>query len=719
MESCSFIHRFAHIITIHIHCTRCMRWSLCLASSSDSLHRPLVILLHGWLGSEDDWTPLLSHLHKSKATNESGMMFSYLTVSSNIAVHPSVFCHALQNILQNIQKTISIVFIGYSQGARLAMHYKSLFPSQVAGIISLSSAPGKPPSTSLEQRMLCLARETTYNMQTYLLKWYSLPVFSDMTTRCSDLTRELIDRRISEGTSLEHALTNMLCTLNTVDTAVNVVIVGELDLKYLSLAQQAHTSGLVERVVVVPACGHALLVEADVSIVAPPILSTLEALCTTLPFPVRAPKECTITVTRISTQVLSIPLSPPLSILSNKSTVAFPSRNVLRVYVTISADSGESYNGIGELYEPLFDVGADFNELCEGVIELGKIITRTSVCIQCTREGVARGVTEILTFSNGHSANGDSGNSGNLHSLVVFAMQQALLHAFSRAMNVSLIECIGALTGQYTSKNIVRMSSLTSARSNGFGTSTSTSGNGVVKLKVGDENAENDARKVNALVAARENPARKTDWLRLDVNQSWTVEQAIAFVNCLTDEAVSAIAYIEEPLVCMDSIDSNASAYTHLLGSSEKWRRIKVALDETLLHGVHAVNRIRDAIHQTGGATSILVVKPYLTSLTSPFYSTPSTEVTISCTFESGIGLAFLVCIAALYGSSVHGILLREDMKLNDDASTLFAQLIDSTAEHNNIILVSDAMELLNTIADKYSVKVSQMSGNISANEHK
>ena len=36
-----------------------------------------------------------------------------------------------------------VVLVGYSQGGRLAMHYRTLFPKDVAAVMAVSAVPGK------------------------------------------------------------------------------------------------------------------------------------------------------------------------------------------------------------------------------------------------------------------------------------------------------------------------------------------------------------------------------------------------------------------------------------------------------------------------------------------------------------------------------------------------------------------------------------------------
>jgi hypothetical protein len=210
----------------------------------------------------------------------------------------------------------------------------------------------------------------------------------------------------------------------------------------------------------------------------------------------------------------------------------------------------------------------------------------------------------------------------------------------------------------------------------------------VVKMKVGDVDGRghlDDALRVNACVAATVGEAANGNdsgqggdvmgpllpWLRLDANRSWTVAQASAFAAALTPAARRAIAYVEEPLrVPVGQVAGGSgvgavlanlrAAYAEL--AAGPWGALPVALDETLVdvHG-WTIAQARGESAKDGVEVSdvmtcgrFAVVKPALVGLAAAplrLAADPSRlPVTLSCTFETGVGLAFLVCVAAWFG---------------------------------------------------------------------
>jgi hypothetical protein len=103
------------------------------------------------------------------------------------------------------------------------------------------------------------------------------------------------------------------------------------------------------------------------------------------------------------------------------------------------------------------------------------------------------------------------------------------------------------------------------------------------------------------------------------------------------------------------------------------------------------------------------IIKPSLLSLKSEYLlsgwndSIVSNLVTISCTFECAAGLAFLVCIAAWYGDTAHGIHARADMAEKDDFTRQFTEILRPGQGGDMEVRVWEAEQLLNNIALSYS----------------
>ena len=226
-----------------------------------------------------------------------------------------------------------------------------------------------------------------------------------------------------------------------------------------------------------------------------------------------------------------------------------------------------------------------------------------------------------------------------------------------------------------------------------------------MKLKVGNSDGTgclNDAQRVNELVAQSINePGTMDKWLRLDANQSWSVNQAASFGNALTPDAVRAIEYVEEPLrIDPDNAALTRTLYRDLRLDSPTWRLLTIALDETLVQrGEGDVTELLKyislaQISEKQGVAWCVVVKPALLSLDCFFLTQKHGTITISCTFESGFTLAYLVCVASFFGGS-HGVHAKIDMAAASSSTAEFISIIQDDGRGGKSVQVSKALELI------------------------
>ena len=294
----------------------------------DNHGQPLIVLLHGWMGCEEDWAAVVqelsqgsysdledNHTATAAATTTAPTVLPFalshchiLTVSSHGMIHsPSLFCHALKRIIEHdIHHVGQVILVGYSQGGRLAMHYRSMFPSTVQNLLTLSTCPGKVLSNDLEALVLNMWRNENKNhgekknknanenksnnhksdnenenevhhihspSRNFLYKWYNLPVFSNISLRHPTQLNTLIEKKLTSGVTIDQHLCNMICTSMTNDAYVDHMLLGELDTKYHNMAIKSIQEKTLKSMNVVPNCGHVLLSEATSGMVSTVIAS--------------------------------------------------------------------------------------------------------------------------------------------------------------------------------------------------------------------------------------------------------------------------------------------------------------------------------------------------------------------------------------------------------------------------------------------------------------
>ena len=752
------------------------------------------------------------------------------------------------------------------------MHYRSMFPSTVQGLITLSTCPGKVLSNVLECSVLSMWRKETekeaekknkgkgnnmnmnMNMdmdmdimknknenkneigdeiegkgeipcnncpsRDFLLQWYGLPVFSNISLRQPIQFDALLERKLSSDVAIDFCLRNMICTSVTNDSYVDEMLVGDLDTKYHKMGSNCIENKTVGDIKVMTGCGHVLLTEAS-----PVLISTsIRQLYSVNPHTAHKKSAIKVIIALVRILPFALPMRDPLTVLSLGQETIFNSRRGLKILIDIklvnkSEGEGEGKNkgedvgkgvgedegerkgkgdneiskgikivalGVGEIYEPVFTVLDRRPYVQPGnVVTYESMMTEMSDVVNKLQGHVIEVVPSPVGVAKAYRALAE--HIGPISNPVAFGLQQCVLHALSQITGVCLLDCIGMLMTKGT--HTLKRSSHVSI--NGFASmrdkkkdppallSTSTSTNPhtavsssrttlqrrpILKLKVGNADGTgcfNDAQRVNELVAQSLNESDTTAgtgsgteagtgtegeigtgtegetgtgagtrigagsgaevrWLRLDANQSWSVDQAIAFGNALTPDAVRAIEYIEEPLR-IDPRDSGLTRtlYSQLRSDCSAWRQLTIALDETLVQ--REESDVRDLLNFISSSSSsfssssirlkdkegiewCVVVKPALVSIDCFCLMRQQEQgqghdtVTISCTFESGFTLAYLVCIASFFSGS-HGVHAKVDMAAESPSTQEYISILQDDGNGGKSVQVSKAVELIN----KYS----------------
>ena len=160
-------------------------------------------------------------------------------------------------------------YIGYSMGARLALHIALLHPKNVRRLVLVSSSPGlQSPNERLTrvQSDEKLAREIAeIGVATFVEKWLSGPLFAGLTSTPADIQDRL--RNSSDGlasslrlcgTGAQQSLWDRLPEL----TMPVLLIVGERDQKFLQIGHEMKSRiGMSAELVVIENAGHSLHLE--------------------------------------------------------------------------------------------------------------------------------------------------------------------------------------------------------------------------------------------------------------------------------------------------------------------------------------------------------------------------------------------------------------------------------------------------------------------------
>ncbi|MBO9495978.1 2-succinyl-6-hydroxy-2,4-cyclohexadiene-1-carboxylate synthase [Thalassotalea sp. G20_0] len=245
------------------------------------VHAPVLVLLHGFLGSANDWGSLLAPLQDD-----------YCLITIDLPGHGSsqwleedkqgadYFCYRLEQTVQTIEQVEGISLkrfnlLGYSLGGRLAMAYTTAFPQRVAQLLLEGAHPGLVSEQERSDRyrsdLQWARRFTEESVADVLLDWYKQPVFSDLND--SQIRSLIAERSKGSGSILANALMAFSlskqpdyrralsrlkadCQLSPGSPLSVHYFYGENDHKFGQLGQHLLTEHVIHSVHPVTGCGH-------------------------------------------------------------------------------------------------------------------------------------------------------------------------------------------------------------------------------------------------------------------------------------------------------------------------------------------------------------------------------------------------------------------------------------------------------------------------------
>lgn len=165
--------------------------------------------------------------------------------------------------------------VGYSFGARVALHVAVLHPRHVSRLVLVSGTAGIIDDQERAQRRAsddALARRIeTIGVNQFVDEWLALPLFSGLNPdtdqradRCTNTASGLADSLRYAGTGLQQPLWGDLG-----DVSCDVLLIaGENDTKFVDLARRMHDALPHSEIATVEGAGHTVHLEAPDSFLA-------------------------------------------------------------------------------------------------------------------------------------------------------------------------------------------------------------------------------------------------------------------------------------------------------------------------------------------------------------------------------------------------------------------------------------------------------------------
>ncbi len=224
---------------------------------------PTAVLLHGFLGSPADWDPITAAL--------AGRLPH---VAPALVDHPTLA--SLETALRRAVPAPAVL-IGYSMGARLALHLLVRDPERYrAGVLACGSpglaaagerAERRRADARLAARLRGLAGAGAGALRGFLDDWYAQPIFAAVRRHpCypAMLARRLLIDPGAWAAALTHLDAGALPSLWDALPGLRrpaLALAGRNDARYVAIAARMAERSPAVRAAVLPDCGHAVLCE--------------------------------------------------------------------------------------------------------------------------------------------------------------------------------------------------------------------------------------------------------------------------------------------------------------------------------------------------------------------------------------------------------------------------------------------------------------------------
>lgn len=232
-----------------------------------------IVMLHGFTGSTKTWEPLAKKLPHYKIIAIDLMGHGQTEIVEEMKFYEM---DAQINILHKIFEILQLqcfTLLGYSMGGRIALSYALQHPHQVKRLILESASPGLENAEERQNRtradIALASRIEEQGVQEFVKFWENIPLFSSQKSLPEDIQQSVRMERLSQseqglayslrgmGTGVMPPVWDCLITLPMAVT----LITGELDSKFVNIADRMTKHIKNVRHVTVNAVGHAIHVE--------------------------------------------------------------------------------------------------------------------------------------------------------------------------------------------------------------------------------------------------------------------------------------------------------------------------------------------------------------------------------------------------------------------------------------------------------------------------
>jgi 2-succinyl-6-hydroxy-2,4-cyclohexadiene-1-carboxylate synthase len=244
--------------------------SLCYKILGD-ISKPSIILLHGFLGSKEDWSDLSKEL-----------ISDYRLVLIDLPGHGKSidlddYMYSIDSVCEQIKLILDIeniqhcIVLGYSMGGRIALNFAEKNNKFIDSLILISSSFGieniDERQKRIESDLKICDRIMKDSQSDFLNFWYNLDVFEGVKQnniydylikkRSHYIKEEIVKSLQNSGTGTMNSFWN---TMDLFQFPIHYLY-GSMDKKYSKIAKEIKAKSKLIRLYEIENCGHIVFLE--------------------------------------------------------------------------------------------------------------------------------------------------------------------------------------------------------------------------------------------------------------------------------------------------------------------------------------------------------------------------------------------------------------------------------------------------------------------------
>ncbi|KAK9162430.1 hypothetical protein Syun_003332 [Stephania yunnanensis] len=280
-------------------CFRGFSYTTLVQEHGPDTHKNVLVFLHGFLGTSDDWLPVMKAISTSvrcisiDLPGHGSSCIQQINNNDGATGEPSVSIEVVADLVGELIRKITpanVVLLGYSMGARIALYMAMRCTNNIDGAVIISGSPGLKDMAARKRRVVQDVGRAdflkTHGLQIFLDSWYSIEFWKSL--RAHPHFQKIILSRSQHNDVYD--LANVLSGLSIgrqpplwedlkkCNTPL-LFVCGEMDGKFMEITRQmffevSHGSVNMDdncdkifEMAKVPDCGHAVHLENPLHLV--------------------------------------------------------------------------------------------------------------------------------------------------------------------------------------------------------------------------------------------------------------------------------------------------------------------------------------------------------------------------------------------------------------------------------------------------------------------